>query len=141
MDRTLQIDATDMYNSLKALMWRNVGIQREGDNLRETLRKLNAWMRVMFRVQAEQVSLWELTNMVGVSYLIARAALLREESRGVHYRTDSPEPDDARWQGHIELRRETNGEVEERYVPLTPEEMKKPTPAETSKVKAPATKA
>ena len=36
--------------------------------------------------------------------LISRAALLRRESRGAHYRADAPEPDPA-WRGHILWRR------------------------------------
>ena len=30
------------------------------------------------------------------------SALTREESRGVHFRGDFPERDDAKWQRHIE---------------------------------------
>ncbi|MFO0984084.1 MAG: L-aspartate oxidase [Planctomycetota bacterium] len=140
LDRSLRIDATDMYNSLKALMWRNVGIQRDGDNLREALRKLNTWMRVMFRVQADQISLWELTNMVNVSHLMARAALLREESRGVHYRTDFPESDDSRWRGHMEMRRDSEGSAEERFVQLVPEELVRPAAPEPVKPKIAASR-
>jgi len=130
-----------MYNSLKSLMWRSVGIQRDGDGLREALQKLNTWMRVMSRVQADHVSLWELTNMVSAAYLIARAALLREESRGVHYRTDFQQLDDARWRGHIELHREASGSLEERYVALTPEELTKPNTPEVAKPKPASTRA
>jgi L-aspartate oxidase len=30
------------------------------------------------------------------------SALTREESRGVHFRSDFPEPNDVKWQRHIE---------------------------------------
>jgi succinate dehydrogenase/fumarate reductase flavoprotein subunit len=37
------------------------------------------------------------------------AALRREESRGVHLRTDFPQTDDAHWQKRIGFRREASG--------------------------------
>ena len=35
-----------------------------------------------------------LQNMLQVARMIARGALRRKESRGVHFRTDHPEPDE-----------------------------------------------
>jgi L-aspartate oxidase len=42
--------------------------------------------------------------MVQAGRMMAEAALLREESRGAHYRTDFPETEDA-WRRHIVFRR------------------------------------
>ena len=53
---------------------------------------------------AELMVLSALQNMLLVSRLIAEAALMREESRGVHCRTDFPETDDAHWKARIILR-------------------------------------
>ena len=47
----------------------------------------------------------ELANMVTAGELMATAALIREESRGAHYRTDYPEPRDE-WARHIVFRRQ-----------------------------------
>ncbi|MBI5078965.1 succinate dehydrogenase/fumarate reductase flavoprotein subunit, partial [Candidatus Saganbacteria bacterium] len=43
----------------------------------------------------------ELKNMLLAARLIARAALERTESRGAHYRTDYPAPDDLNWKKHL----------------------------------------
>ena len=41
--------------------------------------------------------------MLTVAMLIAKAALQRQESRGVHYRNDFPHTDDAVFKTHSEL--------------------------------------
>jgi L-aspartate oxidase len=46
----------------------------------------------------------ELANMLLASRMMAEAALIREESRGAHYRTDYPQPRDE-WRRHITFRR------------------------------------
>ena len=47
---------------------------------------------------------YEVLNMLTLGTQIAKCALLREESRGVHLRDDFPELDDERWRRHITLR-------------------------------------
>ena len=44
---------------------------------------------------------WEATNLFTVSAFIASAALMREESRGAHWRQDFPNKDDKNWQVRI----------------------------------------
>ena len=39
----------------------------------------------------------EFRNMRRVSEMVCRAALMRTESRGAHFRTDYPEEDDRNW--------------------------------------------
>ena len=47
---------------------------------------------------------YEVLNMLTLGTQIAKCALLREESRGVHLRDDFPELDDEHWRKHITLR-------------------------------------
>jgi succinate dehydrogenase/fumarate reductase flavoprotein subunit len=41
--------------------------------------------------------------MLCVSEMMARAAMLREESRGAHYRLDHPERDDKDWMVNVRI--------------------------------------
>ena len=43
--------------------------------------------------------------MLAIARVIAQAALQREESRGVHYRTDFPQVDNQNWKKRIAFRR------------------------------------
>ena len=89
-----ELDVVDVRNSLRSVAWRNAGIERDGDRLAETIDILHFWGRyVMDKVFDEQFA-WETQNMLTVVRLVATAARLRTESRGVHYRRDFPERDD-----------------------------------------------
>ena len=45
---------------------------------------------------------WEATNLLTVASALVRAARLREETRGSHWRDDFPERDDERWRVHLD---------------------------------------
>jgi succinate dehydrogenase/fumarate reductase flavoprotein subunit len=49
----------------------------------------------------ELIEALELKNLLTVGELIARTALMREETRGSHFRLDYPERDDINWSGII----------------------------------------
>lgn len=100
-----RLDAADVRNSLRALMWRNVGITRTAQPLAEAGEIIRFWHRyVMDKIFDTPVG-WECQNMLTASLLVTHAAELREESRGVHYRMDHPKTDDARFKKHIEITR------------------------------------
>ncbi|MBI3269325.1 MAG: L-aspartate oxidase [Planctomycetes bacterium] len=93
-------DLLDVKNSLRSLMWRSVGVEREDYGLREALSQIEFWYRYFLEREFERPEGWELGNLLTVANAITRAALARTETRGVHYRTDFPERDDARWTRH-----------------------------------------
>jgi L-aspartate oxidase len=88
--------------SVRDLMWRRVGVFRDGAGLTEAVRQLDGawcWLRAQpTPATPEQV---KLASVITVGRLMARAALRREESRGGHFRADFPGRDDARWLHHV----------------------------------------
>ncbi|MCD6174684.1 MAG: L-aspartate oxidase [Planctomycetes bacterium] len=101
-----RLDAEDVRNSLRALMWRNVGITRQQTPLNEAAEIITFWQRyVMDKVFTAPFG-WECQNMLTVARLMAHAANERKESRGVHYRQDYKERDNKNFAKHIELKRE-----------------------------------
>jgi len=98
------LDLGDIRNSLKSLMWRNVGVRRDARGLEDAIDTIEAWCRYVLPQQFDHPAGWELQNMLIVAQVMARAAFLREESRGVHLRMDFPQTDDTHWNHHLPLR-------------------------------------
>ena len=101
-DRT-RLDADDVRNSLRALMWRNLGIARWEKLLGETQEIISFWQRYVMDKIFDSPDGWECQNMLTVCLLMAQSAYQRRESRGVHFRTDFPETDDVHFKKHIEV--------------------------------------
>ncbi len=103
-DTNGSLDLADIRNSLRSLMWRQVGVERSGEPLAEALETVEGWCRYVLPLQFADPEGWQLHNMLEVARLMIRAALVREETRGVHVRSDFPRAD-AAWQVHIGWRR------------------------------------
>jgi len=98
-----RLDAHDVRNALRALMWRNVGITRKDKHLDEAQDIIGFWQRYVMDKVFDKPAGWECQNMLAVCMLMAQAAQLRCESRGVHYRNDFPDADDEKFQRHLEI--------------------------------------
>lgn len=101
-NRTI-LDTNDVRNSLRALMWRNVGITRKARPIIEAQQIIRFWQRYVMDKIFDSPAGWECQNMLSVSLLMARCAQLRRESRGVHFRSDFPGADDKNFKRHIEI--------------------------------------
>jgi L-aspartate oxidase len=97
-----ELDMADVRSSLRSLMWRNVGIERNASHLDEASEIITFWSRYILDKTFDLPLGWELQNMLEVAAIITRSAALRQETRGVHYRTDFPKQDDAHWRKHID---------------------------------------
>ncbi|MFH1717445.1 MAG: L-aspartate oxidase [Planctomycetota bacterium] len=104
-DRT-RLDADDVRNSLRALMWRNVGITRSEQPLSEAREIIRFWQRYVMDKIFDSPEGWECQNMLTVSQLMAQCAQQRQESRGVHFRRDFTETDNEHFKKHIEISKE-----------------------------------
>jgi L-aspartate oxidase len=96
-------DVAAARRRLTATMVDKVGVLRRGDDLRAALSDLNA-LNSELRFGDMGEAEYELLNLLTLGTQIARCALLREESRGVHLRDDFPAVDDEHWRRHITLR-------------------------------------
>jgi L-aspartate oxidase len=99
------LDLADIRNSLRALMWRQVGVERAEEPLAEALETVEGWCRYVLPRQFADPQGWQLQNMLEVARLMIRSGLVRRETRGVHFRSDHPRADDA-WRSHIVWRRD-----------------------------------
>ena len=88
-------------DEVRALMWSHVGIERSGPELAQAAAQLARWQAALPRPPDRAGH--DLRSMLTCARLAAEAALLREESRGAHYRTDFPEPRDE-WRRHLVFR-------------------------------------
>jgi L-aspartate oxidase len=89
--------------ALQDMVWDRVGIVRNGEDLRRAAEILYAWSEAA--PAPTDRSSHELVNLLTVARLMTEAALIREESRGAHYRTSFPHPS-PEWEKHIVLVKE-----------------------------------
>ena len=88
--------------ALQSLMWDKVGIVRDGRSLAEAEAVISAWQASLGEPTDRPSH--ELANLLLCARLVTEGALMREESRGAHYRSDFPERSQA-WHRHIVFRR------------------------------------
>ncbi len=97
----VELDLEDVKNSLKSLMWRCVGIERDAKHLQDAEEMIDYWCSYVMDKEFSTPAGWELQDMLTVSKLITQAALQREETRGVHHRVDFQEVNNVNWTRHI----------------------------------------
>ena len=102
-------DPAQIRRELGQTMTEKVGIFREMQQMQEAVNKI-ADLKVRYQrlrpinhnriFNLDLVRAYELEKMLDIADIIARGALVREESRGSHYRTDCRARDDEQWLKH-----------------------------------------
>lgn len=93
------ISVSHNWDELRRFMWDYVGIVRSDERLHKAQRRLNLLQQeiadyyTQYRISSD---LLELRNIAEIAELIINSALLRKESRGLHFTLDYPDLDDTR---------------------------------------------
>jgi succinate dehydrogenase/fumarate reductase flavoprotein subunit len=109
----------ELSRRLQSLLWENMGLVREKDKLLLTLQAIDELETLSLdtRICAEHVyntellDFIELGSMLVTARLAVTAALLREESRGAHLRSDFPASGGEYWRKNIVLWRGEDGSL------------------------------
>lgn len=109
----------EVRHRLQRLVWNKLGPIKTGDEISAALREIEKikkdYMPKMYVASKSEiynrgwVEALETYNLVCVAEMVARAALMRTESRKAHQRTDYPEIDNDNWLMNIYVRQEDGG--------------------------------
>jgi L-aspartate oxidase len=86
------------FDKIRDVMWRQVGIMRDGKELAVALTQLQAIE--LPKPEKPGRAEYEVRNLHSLAVLMARSAIAREESRGSHYRADFAYRDDEKFDKH-----------------------------------------
>ncbi|MFF5635702.1 L-aspartate oxidase [Streptomyces sp. NPDC012825] len=107
----LPLPATDARTRIQRIMTNGAGVLRSEASLREAADALDALHEEAVaggtddsKAAEPGVDSWETTNLLCVARVLVAAARRREETRGCHWREDSPDRDDAHWRRHLVVR-------------------------------------
>jgi len=110
-ERSAGMAPIQIKRQLQALLWDDVGALRNKAGLRavpEKLKEIKLEYADDIRLRGNSpkfnndlIESLEISNIIDFAEIVSRAALLREETRGGHYRQDFPKRDDENWLRNI----------------------------------------
>jgi fumarate reductase (CoM/CoB) subunit A len=127
LEREDGLSTTKETKELQRIMWGKAGLFRNEQDLNAALRFIKDKQKVVAsqlsvrnkatRYNTEWICALELQDMLLVTEMLVRSALLRKDSRGAHYRTDYPSPDNENWFANIVVSKH-NGKMTLQKIPV-----------------------
>ncbi|MFE3573214.1 succinate dehydrogenase flavoprotein subunit [Lysinibacillus sp. NPDC059133] len=106
-DAVMKMDGTEnaylLHKELGEMMTATMTVVRYNDQLQDTLNKLDEFQKRWENINVNDTQKWsnqgahftrQLKNMIYLAKVMTKGALLRNESRGAHYKPDFPNRDD-----------------------------------------------
>jgi L-aspartate oxidase len=87
-------------DEIRNLMWDLVGIVRSDERLNQAqtqVRRLAEYVNDLWATSRPTPDSIEVRNLIQTALMVVRCAILRKESRGLHYTVDHPHRDNERW--------------------------------------------
>jgi fumarate reductase (CoM/CoB) subunit A len=117
--RSKGVRGFEIKDKIKDVMWENCALVRDRQGLISALGAVEEMKRhsvpdlcvpTPSRIYNKPfVEALEAKNMVYLAEMVLRAAIMREESRGAHYRTDFPKKDNKKWLRNIIIKKDKDG--------------------------------
>ena len=107
--KKLEDDHLSARAAIRSLMTEKVGIIRSGESLASAMADITKLWEKYSGARHEGIDEVEVENKLLLAMIVTRAALMREESRGAHYRTDFNKTDDEKWKRNLDFIRDTDG--------------------------------
>ena len=105
-------DSPSLIESLKKMMWLRAGIVRSRADLEKALAEIKDFRsdtkQCKIQTPKDLMSHIGFQNMLLLSEIVCKSALLREETRGSHFRADHPEEDNDNWLKNIVIRKDND---------------------------------
>ena len=103
-----------IHSQIHQVMQEDAGIIREADKLQKGIKKISELQKAFyskknvlesFKDYEGVVNTWHIKSALIVCEAVLRSALMRQESRGAHYRSDFPNTYDKKWKVNIYCKR------------------------------------
>lgn len=98
----VEVGVEELVGQIQELMWSEAGIVRTRSGMQKALNAMEEMTPKLNQLKTRRGA--EAANLHLAAKLVARSALAREESRGAHYRLDSPDHDNKKFLKHSVVR-------------------------------------
>ena len=114
------VSAIEISEKIQMIAGKWVGVIRDKETLNNALKEINKIKTEISSVKLtnnqkrynkEWIEALQIENMIQTLEMIARSALARKESRGVHYRKDFPKTNNKEWLKNTLLKKDENGNM------------------------------